>query len=438
MNFLAFIWPVASRMASSYGASVRVVTSLVLLTVFTQVVMAQQTVTKPETDAGITRQLLKRVEELEARLRELESKQANTASASLRPTDTPATDVVADQPVDRSVVAPITPEGLPLETPVMQIKGYADVTYQAGGENGEKNAFAVGQLDLFITSRLSKNLSMLGEVVIEAGQDNKVGVDLERLVLQYSPSDELNVSFGRYHTAIGYYNTAYHHGQWFQTTIDRPAIFAFEDEGGVLPIHNIGVSATGRIPSGKLGLRFIAEIGNGRTSRSPLDEPVQNVVDENNGKAVNLGLLARPDWLPGLQAGFSVYRDQLKPKGLPEMGQTILAGHVVYLGQHYEILNEALVIRHPQQETGRVFHTTGFYTQVARKFGKYQPYARYQYLNSPSDEPLFLDVSRRHGPSVGLRYELSEFLAFKAQYDHVFRRGLSATNKLKLQLAFTF
>src|SRR5207247_10157642 len=55
-----------------------------------------------------------------------------------------------------------------------------------------------------------------------------------------------------------------------QTTIDRPFIFAFEDEGGILPVHNVGLSASGQIPSGRLGLRYIAEIGNGRTSRSPL------------------------------------------------------------------------------------------------------------------------------------------------------------------------
>ena len=120
------------------------------------------------------------------------------------------------------------------------------------------------------------------------------------------------------------------------------------------------------------------------------------------------------------------------------MGQTIMAGHLVYLGRKYEMLNEALVIRHTQRDTGRIFNTTGFYTQVARKFGKYQPYVRYQYVNAPADEPIFSDVGRRNGPSFGLRYELSEFLDFKVQYDRTFRRSLSTTNKLKLQLAFTF
>lgn len=438
MNFLAFFGPIAST-TFWHVAAMRIVISGIVLVILTPAAIAQQPAAKPEPDTEVTKQLLKRVEELEARLKDLEAKQANVApSASPAPTGTTAD--AAEEAADHSHEAGTMQgmPGIPIETPTMQIKGFADVSYQASDQKRDKNAFVVGQVDLFITSHLSETLSMAAEVVIEAGEDNRIGVDLERLLLQYNPNDRLNLSVGRYHTAIGFYNTAYHHGEWFQTTVDRPFIFAFEDEGGVLPIHNVGVSATGRIPSGKLGLRFIAEIGNGRTSRSPFDESVQNVVDENNGKAVNLGLIARPDWLPGLQAGFSVYRDQLHPEGLPKMGQTIMAGHLVYIGRKYEMLNEALVVRHTQRDTGRIFNTTGFYTQVARKFGKYQPYLRYQYINAPADEPIFGDVGRRNGPSLGVRYELSEFLDFKAQYDRTFRRSLSAGNKVKFQLAFTF
>jgi len=46
-------------------------------------------------------------------------------------------------------------------------------------------------------------------------------------------SERLSEHIGRrYHTAIGYYNTAYHHSTWFQTTTGRPFLFEFEDKGG--------------------------------------------------------------------------------------------------------------------------------------------------------------------------------------------------------------
>src|SRR2546429_5321790 len=34
------------------------------------------------------------------------------------------------------------------------------------------------------------------------------------------------------------------------------------------PFHNVGMTASGRILSGALGLHYVAEVGNGRTSRS--------------------------------------------------------------------------------------------------------------------------------------------------------------------------
>ena len=48
---------------------------------------------------------------------------------------------------------------------------------------------------------------------------------------------KFNVSIGRGHTAMGYWNQTFHHGKWFQTTTDRPAIYRFEDDIGILPVH---------------------------------------------------------------------------------------------------------------------------------------------------------------------------------------------------------
>jgi hypothetical protein len=421
-----------------------VMAALLFIVASAHLAAAQQPTSTPgDTNETINR-LNKRLEDLETRLKELESKQSNACAQATAPPLPPTAEAARKGVGDQTVEKTAAPEGMegmpgmPAMLPSMKINGFTDIQYHVDNRKGDKNAFALGQFDLLITSRLSEKLSMLAEVNFEAGENNKFGVDLERMLLQYSPNDYLHLNFGRYHTAIGFYNTAYHHGSWFQTSIDRPFLFAFEDEGGILPVHNVGLSANGHIPSGRLGLRYVAEIGNGRTSRSPLDEPVQNVVDENNGKAVNLGLIARPDWMPGLQAGITIYRDRLAPEGLSKIGQTITAVHVVYLGRTFELLNEALVVRHGIIGTQSAYNTTGFYTQVARKFGNLQPYVRYQYVNAPASEPIFKDVGRRNGPSLGLRYDLSEFAAFKVQYDREGRRGSNGVNKLGAQLAFTF
>lgn len=387
-------------------------------------------------------QLLKRVEELEGQVRELRAHAvaANAQSPNAAPAATTTAAEVAT-PEEEEVQAAIAGQGHEAHTsgPRLQIQGFADVNFRASNGRGTTNAFSLGQLDLFITSQLSEKFSVVSELILEAKRDNSFEFEIHRLLLRYAMNDYLNLSAGRYHSGIGYYNTAFHHGSYFATAANRPFLFAFEGQGGVLPLHNVGVSATGRIPSGSLGLRYIAEVGNGRSARSASDRTVQTAFDENNGKSYNLGLNARPDWLPGLQAGFSFYHDRLTPTAAPNVDQRIMAAHVVYQSPRYEWLNEAVFIRHKPEVAGGIpTYTPGFYTQFARRFGKAQPYFRYQYLNAPARDLLLRDIGRRNGPSFGLRYDLTTYAAFKSQYDRTERRGLSTLDELILQLAFTF
>ncbi|HEV2698021.1 MAG TPA: hypothetical protein VGU90_08520 [Terriglobales bacterium] len=322
--------------------------------------------------------------------------------------------------------------------PQMHIRGFSDVDYVSTTQKGTTNSFYIGALDLFVTSKISERFSMLSEINFEAGDDNNIGIDLERMMLTYTANEHFRLSFGRYHTAIGYYNTAYHHGTWFQTATGRPYLFFFEDQGGILPVHNVGLSLTGTIPSGAMGLNYIAEIGNGRPARAPQNTTVQNRFDENNGKAFNLGLWSRPEQFSGLQFGASFYHDHLLPELTPRIQEYIPAIHVVYITPRFEWLNEGVLIRHTFDGGGRSFDTPGFYTQISHQWRRYRPYFRYQYVNASPLEPVIAYAGLQHGPSLGLRYDWSDFAALKVQYDHGFRRDIPDFDQLDLQIAFTF
>lgn len=399
----------------------------------TFVLRAQQSNTAPDSNQS-NQVLLQRIDQLEARLKEVEATLAKAQPAA------PGATPVEAAPPPQAEPAPTAEhaESMDLNKTMLRIRGFSDVNLGFTTQSGKTTSFSLGQVDLFVTSDVSEKFKFLSEIVFEAGQDNTFGVDLERLLLTYSWNDYFNLSAGRYHTSIGYYNTAYHHSTWLQTATGRPFLFAFEDGGGILPIHNVGASLFGRIPSGRLGLHYVAEVGNGRSAHLG-SEFVQNTVDENNGKAVNFEVFARPQAVPGLQTGFSVYHDHLTPLASPSVGETILAAHAVYTGLSFEWLNEALVIRHSPQGTPRVFHVPGFYTQVSRRFGSYRPYFRYQYVNSAQNEPIFFtNVGLRHGPSAGLRYDVSEFVALKLQYDYTLLRGNQSFHTVALQTGFTF
>jgi hypothetical protein len=433
---------------------------------------AQQAAAAPASDAQTIQVLLQRIDRLEARVAQLESsrqtppqlevtKQEVASVASVQdhaqaaphgsgPNAPQQTSQVAeaDSHVEPEVEHP-EPERMDMSKTLLRIRGFGDASFHGSDQKGSTTSFSLGQLNLFVTSDISEKFKFLGEVVFESGPDNfyevpagrtnEFAVDVERYLLQYSYNDYFNLAVGRYHTAIGFYNTAYHHSTWFQTTTGRPLLFQFEDSGGILPIHNVGMSASGRIPSGPLGLHYVAEIGNGRSSRSPLqEEPVQNEVDENNHKAFNLALFSRPEAIHGLQIGFSGYHDLLTPLAAPPVGETILAAHAVYMVPNFEWLNEVVLVRHSQEGNPKVFQTPGFYTQISKRFGSYRPYFRYQYINAPSTEPIFPDVGLRAGPSVGLRYDAAESVALKLQYDYNTLRAQPGVNALTLQLGFTF
>jgi hypothetical protein len=428
--------------------------------------LAQGSTTAADADKQTIQMLLQRIEKLESRVAQLEGTQSTSAKVQMvsaaaqqaphaptgpaaSPAEEPATTAQAHASDPEQEMEHLEPERMDMSKTLLRIRGFGDVNFRGTNQPGATNTFALGQLNLFVTSDISEKFKFLGEIVFESGPDNfynvpggkknEFGVDIERFLVQYSYNDYFNLAAGRYHTAIGFYNTAYHHSTWFQTTTGRPLLFEFEDSGGILPIHNVGLSASGRIPSGPLGLHYVAEIGNGRQSRSPLElEPVQNEVDENNYKAINFALFARPDSMRGLQIGFSGYHDKLMPMNQPRIDETILAAHAVYMVPKFEWLNEVVLVRHAPVGSSQVFNTPAFYTQIAKRFGSYQPYFRYQYINASDHEPIFPDVGRMEGPSFGLRYDASESVALKAQYDYNLARHQQNYSGLNLQLGFTF
>jgi hypothetical protein len=393
------------------------------------------------------RQMNEQIHELQAKVKELEAR-LNAMTAS-----TPARAVEPEAPVrapSLGATRPATPSPSQESqednaVPGVKLRMFGDVGYQLSDQKGKTNSFDIGTLDLFMTGALTDRVSVLGEVLFIPREDNHFETDVERLLLQYKHNDYFNFGIGRYHSSIGYYNTAFHQGAWFQTAVDRPFMYAFDDHGGFLPLQEVGVTINGQIPSGRLGLNYVAEVGNGRAHLLGSD-PAQNFRDTNNGKSTNFALYARPSWLLGLQTGFSIYHDYLTFSDNINHDELISTFYVVYSGSNYEFLNEGMLVRHTKTAGGApgTFHTPGFYTQFSRRFGKYRPYFRYAYVNAGVAEPIYGDpadgpiVGRRNGPTLGLRYDLNDHSAIKVQYNHLAQRGQKGFNELLTQFSFAF
>ena len=299
------------------------------------------------------------------------------------------------------------------------------------------NSFTLGQLDLFATSTLSERISVIAEIVFEGGTDTRVVTDLERLQLTYLFNDHLSVSAGRYHTGIGFYNAAFHHGSYFETLIGRPRIFEFEDEGGILPVHDVGVSARGTVPGTGSTFHYLAEVGNGRTWHATERQDEEgSKADLNSAKAANAGISFRPDWWRGFELGASVYWDTIPSDTLGPVAHRIGAAFATYRTPRVEVLAEWLVLTHNTDDLS--YRNDGGYVQASRAWGKWRPYYRYDRLSIAAGTPFLGATESSETHVVGVRFEPSEWVGLKAQYERGFlgtRRGIDG---LRSELVFVF
>jgi len=76
--------------------------------------------------------------------------------------------------------------------------------------------------------------------------------DLERFQIGWEPTADTVIWLGRFHQASSVWNHEHHHGQYLQTSITRPAIEEWEDLGGTIPQHFLGllVESDWRLPNG--------------------------------------------------------------------------------------------------------------------------------------------------------------------------------------------
>ncbi|HSS99002.1 MAG TPA: hypothetical protein VLK33_18330, partial [Terriglobales bacterium] len=193
-------------------------------------------------DKEMIQQLVQEVKELKAKVQALEAKQDSVGATANPP--------VAEAEAASQTATPTFLEEAH-EVHGIQWRGFGEVNYKVldqrvpefgqlfGFVPGSAGNFSVGDFDLLLTSRISDKASVLSEVVFGEEDAQEFSVDLERILFKYDYNDHLRISLGRYHTGIGYYNTAFHTGKWLQTTVDRPLIMEFANDGGLLPTQAV-------------------------------------------------------------------------------------------------------------------------------------------------------------------------------------------------------
>ena len=142
----------------------------------------------------------------------------------------------------------------------VNVNVYGDTTYlfyretdNTGKVTGDNSSFSIPRVTTLLTASQG-NLSVTDEntfTVSLVGGSNTFTAQVERFEIAYQVAEWLRLKAGRLHTAIGYYNDAFHSGYYYQLVIDRPAFVNFEEGGGLIPSRMIGIHAGS--PSRRVG-----------------------------------------------------------------------------------------------------------------------------------------------------------------------------------------
>ncbi len=312
------------------------------------------------------------------------------------------------------------------------LRGFSDVGYDYTStmSGDSSNNFFHGEIDLFFTRPLSDRINFLVEVVFELDSTNNGVLDPERLWIQYEVDQWLKIKAGRAHTALGYWNNLYQHGSYLQTSINRPFMYNFEDENGILPIHSSGLEFRGEGDLGSGMLGYIANIANGRGATI---DPPQIVSDSNDMKALSLMIYYQFD--NGFRFGGTIYKDTFS--GSVSGSELIFGGHLVFINSNLEILTEYLRVQHNYTSGHANANLNGFYSQLAYHINDYwTPYVRFDLLNtSVADSYTGISADRKIG-TFGIKYELSLETALKAEYRYTQYELASNENSVAVNWSF--
>jgi hypothetical protein len=305
--------------------------------------------------------------------------------------------------------------GLPLH-------GFADVGVGTRNPiNPDLKGFYVGNLDFYLTPHLGDRTRALFELNTEVGPDGEVSVDLERAQIGYQFSDEATVWLGRFHTPYGYVNTSLHHGAWVNNTLRRPKFLQFEDNGGILPAHTVGLWATGALRADTGRWLYDAYIGN---SQHIVDGvlSMQNA-GTSNGQLMGggrFGYQFEGSYTEGLTLGLHALSARVLDEQLDSTTRLLVyGGYAVYDTDRWESIAELYLFNNQDQSFGTgTHHSTAGFVQVGYRTAWGLPYVRYERASLSQADPYFYEQTSGGSywrGALGVRFDIDLKSAIKLE-----------------------
>ena len=281
-----------------------------------------------------------------------------------------------------------------------------------------------GTLVGHLSANLSPRFKYFAEFTLTPDRGSFGQIRLERSIFQFFYSDLLQLRFGRLHTPVSRWNVLYHHGQYLQTSINRPDIV--KGKNRLAPIHSTVVELAGnyRLPGGVIYYQ-----GGVGASDDHIHPPgLGTQLQQNPAWYVGVGFT--PDRVMDLKVGATLYREKIMYHPETEEGNTnhdlhaverdrSISAYLTYDRLRWSVISEIMAVTHWGME--RYGGTRGYYTQIEHQlpapYDRGIAYVRYDRLSRNMEDPVFMNdpAETSTGITTGVRVNVYSRVALTSE-----------------------
>ncbi len=313
----------------------------------------------------------------------------------------------------------------------------------------DKANFKIGDTDILgIFTR--GNFEVLMEVFIEQ-PDNFV--DFERLYVKWEKFDIFRITLGKFHPSLGYASMKWHHGLHLMTIPDRPQIINFEDEGGPLLAHGLGIRADGLRKLKGIFVGYSIDIINGNQQFG-----ADNSSDFDKYKSVVAKLYIKPTHFSEIGISGAYDPTDVNSELLNKRVKTtnrILGLNLVYdkpggtefIAEYYkidELISDKsawggfILISYPLIKGGNIYEFRPFLLleKIDWEYGNEWFINVLERLRLEEEQDEYIALTKKTGYTLGFKLSFSPYTALKISYTYSDNKDIKDTWNAKAVLSF--